>query len=177
MTNLFLALGARKFRAPTEDERSCWVPPSNDMLQYGAWSREHMHVGALLPLHTVFIVFLNYVGLEPFQLHLNSYRMLAALKSLYTYMGWKSSLCHEILYLFNLKSNLNRTSKGDKFFYIAPYLLERKDFDYFPNKLPSYNHHFFFGLAECPSWTTFPSSEFVSFVIIGLGFCINILWI
>ena len=63
--------------------------------------------------------------------------VLETINSLYRFMGWKSLFVHEILYLLNLKSNPDRTYKGDDFFYITSYPHEKNVFEDVPNKVPS----------------------------------------
>ena len=70
-------------RAPVSYERSCHAARGTDMLQYSAWSQEHLRTGALLPQQPYFRDYLNYVGIAPFQLNTNGYMLLSALKSLY----------------------------------------------------------------------------------------------
>ena len=59
------------------------------------------------------------------------------------FMGWKSALAQEILYLLNLKYNPNKSYKGDGFFYIVLYPHEMKVFEDVLNKVPSYKNYFF----------------------------------
>ena len=46
---------------------------------YSAWSRFNVEAGATLPLHAFFQGVANYLGVAPFQITPNGYRMLAAL--------------------------------------------------------------------------------------------------
>ena len=64
-----------------------------------------MKAGAVLPLKSFFKDFTDFVGLAPFQLNTNSYRVLSALRSLYHELKWEGPSPKEILYLFCLKSN------------------------------------------------------------------------
>ena len=81
------------------------------------------------------MIFLSYVGLAPFQLSSNSYRVLAAIKSFYTFMGQKSRFVQVSLYLLNLKSNPDRVSKGDGFFISLLIPVRRKYLTIFSSSL------------------------------------------
>ena len=51
---------------------------------FGAWSAGHISAGATLPLHDYFVRFLTYVGIAPFQLLPQAYRLLAGWRVFFT---------------------------------------------------------------------------------------------
>uniref|UniRef100_A0A803PR94 Uncharacterized protein n=1 Tax=Cannabis sativa TaxID=3483 RepID=A0A803PR94_CANSA len=69
----------------------------------GAWSLEHIKVGAILPLREYYKEFCNYLGIAPFQLIPSSYRILAGLKVLYHILGWECPTPLEIVYFYSVK--------------------------------------------------------------------------
>ena len=139
-------------RAPSSRERSCFAPGGrDDSVKYAAWSQEHMRAGALLPLKSFFRDFTDHVGLAPFQLNTNSYRVLSALRSLYHEMGWIGPSPQEILYLFCLKSNPSRARGGDGFYYLSSYPKETKVFEDLPNHPPDSKKAFFWTDGLSPS--------------------------
>lgn len=79
-----------------------------------------MRTGALLPLKPYFRAYINSVGIAPFQLQTNLYRILAGLKSLYKLREWGEPTLEEISYLFNLKKNPPGKHGGEGFYYLAP---------------------------------------------------------
>ena len=78
-----------------------------------------MKAGALLPLKSFFKDFTDFVGLAPFQLNTNSYRVLFALNSIYNELKWEGPTPEEILYLFCLKSNPSRARGRDGVYYLS----------------------------------------------------------
>ena len=144
--------GSLKCRPPAEHERSCFALGGRDAsVKYAAWSQEHMRAGALLPLKSFFKDFTDFIGLAPFQLNTNSYRVLSALRSLYHEMGWKGPSPQEILYLFCLKSNPSRARGGDGFYYLSSYPKEKKVFEDLPNHPPDFKRAFFWTDGLSPS--------------------------
>ena len=69
----------------------------------GAWSASHLEAGAALPLHAYYADFLAYVGIAPFQLIPNGYRVLAGLFVLYKMQGWPTPSPAEILYFYSFR--------------------------------------------------------------------------
>lgn len=109
-----------------------------------------MRAGALLPLKLYFKLFTNYVGIAPFQLQTNSYRMLAGLKSMYHMQGWGTPSPEEILYLLNIKKTPPRAHGGDSFYYLAPCPKEKNFFEDVLNKPPNFKTQFFWTGAISP---------------------------
>ena len=148
-----LKIGAKiPVRAPTPSERSCDAPQGNDLLQYAAWSQEHLRTGALLPLKPYFKNYLNYMQIAPFQLNTNGYRILSALKSLYHIKEWGEPTPVEISYLLALKNTPPR--KGSEstlgFYYLASWTREKHLFEDVPNKPNNYKDAFFWtGALGC----------------------------
>lgn len=139
-------------RAPALDERSCNAPRGTTLLQYSAWSQEHLRMGALLPLKSYFKDYLNYVGIAPFQLNTNGYRLLSALKSLYHIMEWGEPTPVEISYLLALKNTPPRKGSDNTlgFYYLASWTRENHLFEDVPNKPNSYKDAFFWtGALGC----------------------------
>lgn len=97
-----------------------------------------MGAGALLPLKPYFKLFTIYVGIAPFQLQTNSYRMLAVLKSMYQFQGWGVPTPEEILYMLILKKNPPRSHNREHFYYLASWPREKKIFEDVPNKPPNF---------------------------------------
>ena len=93
-------------RPAAEGERSC--SPLDE--SFAAWSGEHFKAGAFLPLDQYFADFLNYVGLAPFQLPPNSYRLLAGLRYLFQKHEWRSPLLR--IFYTSFASKPARTSGG-----------------------------------------------------------------
>ena len=146
------SLDTLKCRAPTRHERSCFAPGGRDSsVKYAAWSQEHLKAGALLPLKSFFRDFTDFVGLAPFQLNTNSYRVLSALRSLFHELGWIGPSPQEILYLFCLKSNPSRARGGDGFYYLSSYPKETKIFEDLPNHPPDFKKAFFWTDGLFPS--------------------------
>ena len=85
-------------RLARADERAC-----NGMHGLGAWSASHLEAGAALPLHPYYADFLTFVGIAPFQLIPNGYRVLAGLFILYKMQGWPVPSPAEILYLYSFR--------------------------------------------------------------------------
>lgn len=129
--------------APLPDERSCHAPEGSSKIQYSAWSQEHLRTGALLLMRPYFRKYLNYVELAPFQLHMNAYRILAALKSLYHLREWGEPSPEEIFYLLSLKKNPPGSHGGEGFYYLASRPQEKKLDEDVPNKPPNYKVLFF----------------------------------
>ena len=110
-----------------------------------------MKAGALLPLKSFFKDFTDFVGLAPFQLNTNSYRVPSALKSIYNELKWEGPTPEEILYLFCLKSNPSRARGGDGFYYLSSYPKETKIFEDLPNHPPDFKKAFFWTDGLFPS--------------------------
>ena len=102
-------------RPAAEGERSC--TPLDEL--FAAWSGEHFKAGAFLPLDQYFADFLNYVGLAPFQLPPNSYRLLAGLRYLFQKHEWEVPTPADILYFFCLKASPDQRGRGDGFYYLT----------------------------------------------------------
>ena len=150
-----------KVRAPASFERSCTAPRGTETLQYAAWSQEHLKTGALLPLKPYFKDYLNYVGIAPFQLNTNGYRILSALKSLYHIQEWGEPSPVEICYLLALKNTPPR--KGSEstlgFYYLAAWTRETHLFEDMPNKPNNYKDEFFWTSALDCSHSSFNRSR------------------
>ena len=69
--------------------------------ELGAWSASHLEAGAVLLLHPYYADFLTFVGIAPFQLISNGYRVLVGLFILYKMQGWPTPSPAEILYLYS----------------------------------------------------------------------------
>ena len=139
-------------RVPAPHERSCNAPRGTAQLQYSAWSQEHLRTGALLPLRPYFKNYLDYVGIAPFQLNTNDYRLLSALKSLYHVMEWGEPTPVEISYLLALKKTPPRKGSDSTlgFYYLASWTRENHLFEDVPNKPNSYKDAFFWmGALGC----------------------------
>ena len=102
-------------RPAADGERSC--TPLDE--SFAAWSGEHFKAGAFLPLDQYFADFLNYVGLAPFQLPPNSYRLLAGLKYLFQKHEWEVPTPADILYFFCLKASPDQRGRGGGFYYLT----------------------------------------------------------
>lgn len=85
-------------RLARTDERSC-----DGVHGLGAWSALHLEAGAALPLHPYFADFLTFVGIAPFQLIPNGYRVLAGLFILYKMQNWPVPSSAEIMYLYSFR--------------------------------------------------------------------------
>lgn len=132
-------------RAPAPFEHSWTAPRGTEKLQYATWSQEHLRTGALLPLRPYFQNYLNYVQIAPFQLNMNDYRLLSALKSLYNIKEWGKPTPVEISYLLALKKTPPR--KGSEgtlgFYYLTSWTQETHLFEDVPNKPKNYKDEFF----------------------------------
>ena len=95
------------FHRPPRDSET----PNHNYDGFGAWSQTHLMAGAMLPLQDYFVNFLVFVGLAPYQLIPQAYRLLSGLFIFYTARGWGSPSPAEILYFYELVSV---PKKGDK---------------------------------------------------------------
>ena len=110
-----------------------------------------MKAGAVLPLKSFLKDFTDFVGLAPFQLNTNSYRVLSALRSLNHELKWAGPSPEEFLYLFCLKSNPSRARGEDDFYYLSSYPTEKKIFEDLPNHPPDFKKAFFWTDGLAPS--------------------------
>lgn len=130
-------------KVPTSFERSCHPPKGDKKLKYSAWSQEYLKTGALLPLKPYFKNYLDFVQIAPFQLQINGYRILSALKSLYHIQNWGEPSPIEISYLLSLKRTPPRNEGGTGFYYLVAWPQENQLFEDMPNKPQSFKDKFF----------------------------------
>ncbi|KAM6593428.1 hypothetical protein CsatA_001131 [Cannabis sativa] len=95
------------FHRPPRDSET----PNHNYDGFGDWSQTHLMTGAMLPLQDYFVNFLVFVGLAPYQLIPQAYRLLSGLFIFYTARGWGSPSPAKILYFYELVSV---PKKGDK---------------------------------------------------------------
>uniref|UniRef100_A0A803NKC2 Uncharacterized protein n=1 Tax=Cannabis sativa TaxID=3483 RepID=A0A803NKC2_CANSA len=94
-------------RLPRDEET-----PNHNYNGFEAWSQTHLMSGAMLPLQDYFIDFFVFVGLSPYQLIPQAYRLLSGLYIFYVARNWAPPRLAKILYFYEL---LSVPKKGDKF--------------------------------------------------------------
>ena len=88
---------------------------------FGAWSAGHISAGATLPLHEYFVRFLTYVGIAPFQLLPQAYRLLAGWKVFCAAKEIAEPTPAEVLYFYKLVPQVNVKDKSlDGFYKLQP---------------------------------------------------------
>ena len=90
-----------------------------------AWSASHLEAGAALPLHPYYTDFLTFIGIAPFQLISNGYRVLAGLFVLYKMQGWSTPSPAEILYLYNFRQ-VPKIGRSGRLLYSDEVLMDPK---------------------------------------------------
>ena len=126
-----------------------------------------MRAGALLPLRSYFVDYLNHVRIAPFQLHTNGYRVLAALKSMYHLQGWEGPSPQEICYLLALKRS---PKENEGFYYLASWPQEKRLIEDMPNKAKDFKGDFFWaGALEC-KFSSFNRTRKLILTFVCLGY-------